>query len=165
MNVVKTLLMFNVHGDDNWRHNISGAPELFWPVGILFLLGIVLGLYSLWKSWRRERRCVTTQRTCSRLFALLLTFVWFILALLPAAASDEGIPHALRSILMLPPALIFAALAGVWLYDLIKNHWGGKIAKTLAAIFLVSVAVFAYVDYFVSGREIRTSPALSVRIT
>ena len=44
--------MFNVHGDDNWRHNVSGAPELFWPVGILFLLGIILGLYSLWKSWR-----------------------------------------------------------------------------------------------------------------
>ena len=84
-----------------------------------------------------------------RAFRVAPQFVWFILALLPAAASDEGIPHALRSILMLPPALILAALGGVWLYNLMKNHWGRNIAHNVAAIFLISVAVFAYVDYFV----------------
>ena len=54
VNIVKTVLMFNFHGDNNWRQNISGAPELFWPVGILFVLGILLGLYSLWKSWTKR---------------------------------------------------------------------------------------------------------------
>ena len=42
VNIGKEALMFNYHGDYNWRQNVSGAPELFWPVGILFLLGIVL---------------------------------------------------------------------------------------------------------------------------
>ena len=45
VNIAKEALMFNWHGDYNWRQNVSGAPELFWPVGILFLLGIVLAIY------------------------------------------------------------------------------------------------------------------------
>jgi len=31
--------MFNFYGDPNMRHNYSGDPELFFPVGILFLIG------------------------------------------------------------------------------------------------------------------------------
>ena len=43
VNTIKTLGMFNCAGDWNWRHNYSGSPELFWPVGILFLIGITDG--------------------------------------------------------------------------------------------------------------------------
>jgi clan AA aspartic protease len=143
VNIGKTLLMFNVHGDNNWRHNVSGAPELFLPLGILFLIGIVGGLYSLRKKWRsRERSLLPT-------FALLLTFLWFLLGMLPAVFSGEGIPHALRSILMLPPALIFATLGGIWLYGIIKTHGLRTVAIMIAVIFFISVAVFAYVDYFI----------------
>src|ERR1019366_3581069 len=40
-NAYKTALMFNWHGDRNWRHNISRGPQLFWPVGIFFILGMI----------------------------------------------------------------------------------------------------------------------------
>ena len=54
VNVAKEILMFNYHGDYNWRQNISGAPELFWPVGILFILGIALAILgnvvALWPA-------------------------------------------------------------------------------------------------------------------
>ena len=146
-NFAKTLLMFNVHGDDNWRHNFSGAPELFWPVGILFVIGIVLGLAWLW----RERK--VWHESKMMLFGWLTVFAWFILTALPAAASDESIPHALRSILMLPPAMTLAALGGIWSYDFIKKHWNRKAAIGVAAIFLIGVAVFAYVDYFIFWAE------------
>ena len=152
VNTAKTLLMFNVHGDDNWRHNVSGAPELVWPVGILFVVGTILGLYSLWKSWRAKTLRDETKNMLPG-FALLLAFLWFVLAMLPAAASDEGIPHALRSILMLPPAIVFAALGGTWLYNLIRNHWGRNVARTIAAVLLAAVAVFAYIDYFIIWAE------------
>ena len=46
-NTWKTLAMFNLQGDGNLRHNVMGRPELFWPVGILFLVGIAIGLRSL----------------------------------------------------------------------------------------------------------------------
>lgn len=147
-NIVKIALMFNFHGDDNWRHNISGAPELFWPVGILFLLGIVLGLYSLWKSWRRKTMRDDTNNIVPA-FPLLLVFSWIVLAAIPAAASDEGIPHALRSILMLPPAMIFAALGGVWLFQTMKDKWGMNFSRIVAFIFILTVGIFGYVNYFI----------------
>jgi len=153
-NLAKTLLMFNVYGDGNWRHNYSGAPELFFPVGILFVIGIVLGCVWLRKYWRSShsrKKSVLSENP--PLFGLLLVFCWFILALLPAALSDEGIPHALRSILMLPPAIIFSALAGIWLYRLIKPYWGRTATAIIVALFLVSTAAFAYVDYFVKWAE------------
>jgi hypothetical protein len=82
-------------------------------------------------------------------FALLLTFLWFILAMLPAVFSWEGVPHALRSILMLPPALIFATLGGTWLYGIMKTYGVRTVAIGIACIFVISVAVFGFVDYFI----------------
>jgi 4-amino-4-deoxy-L-arabinose transferase-like glycosyltransferase len=153
VNVAKEALMFNWHGDYNWRQNISGASELFWPVGILFLIGIAVAAWSLWKSWRRRKEVVTNNVFPP--FALLLTFVWIALGILPAAASDEGIPHALRSILALPPAMIFAAIGGVWLYRLMKDRWRWHIAATrsIAIVFLIVVGVFGYVNYFVTWAQ------------
>ncbi len=159
INFGKTMLEFNVHGDTNWRQNISGAPELFWPVGILFLLGIILGIYTLIKR-RRKNRGVSPAgppTTASSVFdvaslssfGLWLTFLWFILAAIPAAASDEGIPHALRSLLMVVPAMIFAAIAGIWIYNLVRNHASKNAARFLGVVFLIVVAFFGYYDYFI----------------
>jgi len=148
VNIAKVALMFNFHGDLNWRHNISGAPELFWPVGILFVLGIVLGLCSLWKSGRSKTMREDSQNLLPT-FPLLLIFSWIILAGIPAAASDEGIPHALRSILMLPPAMLFAAIGGVWLYQIMKEKMDKNFARIVAFIFILTVGIFGYVNYFV----------------
>jgi len=146
VNLTKEALMFNFHGDNNWRQNISGAPELFWPVGILFVLGIVLGLYSLWRSWRKKKG---DDNNPFPAFGILLTLIWLIIGILPAAASDEGIPHALRSILALPPALILAALGGVWLYGIIKKYWHTRAAQIIGIVFILVVAVFGYYGYFI----------------
>ncbi len=148
VNIMKEALMFNFHGDNNWRQNISGAPELFLPVGILFLLGIALGIYFLIRRARKKHITAENEKLFP-LFGILLTFAWLIFGILPAAASDEGIPHALRSILALAPALIFAALGGVWLYRAIKKYLNAAVAKTLTIIFIAIVSVFGYYDYFV----------------
>jgi len=148
VNLWKTLLMLVIHGDENWRHNLSGAPELFLPVAILFLAGVALGLYSLRKTWKKKT-WLHDAKNMFPAFGLLLVFFWFVLAILPAAASDEGIPHALRSILMLPPTLIIAALSGVWLYSIIKKLWSAKTVNIIVIAFLVATAGFAYVEYFV----------------
>ena len=42
LSTIRTLGMFNIRGDCNIRHNFRCQPELFLPVGILFLLGIYL---------------------------------------------------------------------------------------------------------------------------
>ena len=149
LNVGKTLAMFNFTGDGNWRQNIAGAPELYFPVGILFLLGIVLALMSLWRSIKKKNEDGGVLRAQYPAFSVLIIFVWFILAVLPAAASDEGIPHALRSILTLPPAIFLAAIAGVWAYQVIRDNGFKKTATTLMLLFVVIVGANAYISYFI----------------
>jgi 4-amino-4-deoxy-L-arabinose transferase-like glycosyltransferase len=154
-NVGKTLAMFNFKGDGNWRQNIAGAPELFWPVGLLFLLGIVLSAgFLLWKKMNPQSVIGSPSPEQSKIanygFGLWLMFAWFILAILPAAASDEGIPHALRSILTLPPAIFFAAFAGVWAYYKIRNNGLKKTATVIMLLFVVIVGTNAYVSYFIT---------------
>jgi len=173
-NIGITSLMFNFRGDSNWRHNLSGAPELFFPVGIMFLVGFVLSIIALTRR-RGQNENETTNG--SNRFTLWLMFVWFALAIIPEAASDEGIPHALRAILVIPPVMYFAALGGVKFYNLVKKYWSAHAAETLAIITLVAIGVAAYGKYFLEwapnpnvagafntdyvaiGREINALPA------
>jgi 4-amino-4-deoxy-L-arabinose transferase-like glycosyltransferase len=135
LNIFKTLFMFNFVGDFNWRHNLSGNPELDVLVGVLFVVGILILLKN---------------RSNSEIqFINYILFGWFFLAMLPVVISNEGIPHALRAILMVIPAVIFAAIAGIIIYEkliLLKNK---KTINIIFGIFLVVVFLNTYYAYFV----------------
>jgi 4-amino-4-deoxy-L-arabinose transferase-like glycosyltransferase len=130
-NTLKTALMFNLHGDENYRQNLGGQPELNIFVGIMFILGILLALSRLKDL---------------RYFALLAVFV---VMLLPEALTAEGIPHALRAIGALDATLVLAAVGISYLID----QWYGvfpanQVARStgLAAI-LVLLGLSAYQGY------------------
>lgn len=127
-NFVKTLAMFNIAGDFNWRHNLAGSPQLWWPVGILFLIGV-------WQAFKNFR--------WPRAFVLL----WFTMMLLPVALSNESLPHALRAVVLIPPAMIFAALG---LEYIIKNWKPARpaIATTFLFVFFTANIIHAYNAYF-----------------
>jgi len=143
INTAKTLGMFSIVGDFNWRHNFAGRPELFLPVGLIFLLGIAIGALSIFKRFFTKRRSQ---------YALAYTFLlaWFGFAMLPVVISSEGIPHALRAILMIPPTLIVAAAGGMTLYkyagDKIKNQ---KLLNVATALLLLILLFESYNTYFV----------------
>lgn len=99
---VLSLGMFNVRGDFNWRHNIAGSPELFWPISIAFLIGIALTTRRLVRTIRHKDWSVVAPAG----FLIVSFFVF----LLPALLSTEGLPHALRSIGATVPAYIFAGI-------------------------------------------------------
>ncbi len=144
LNIVKTLGMFNFRGDGNWRHNYPDRPELFWPVGILFLAGIFLSIRNMIRN-SRFKNGTGGEFT----FPLFILFLWFALGAAPAVISNEGLPHALRSILMIPPAILFAGIGGVTTYDFLKKYilsfW-----LPLAGIIFLSLLVFeAYDTYFI----------------
>src|SRR5581483_11607906 len=42
--VPRTLLMFNVHGEENWLMNLSGRPAFDPITGALFLMGLALAV-------------------------------------------------------------------------------------------------------------------------
>ncbi len=145
-NILKTLAMFNFVGDGNWRHNYSGRPQLFWPVGILFVVGIISGIKSIWQNFR-SRAAVNSGE--NKTFAFLLLFLWFALGAAPAVFSNDGIPHALRSILMAPPVFIFGGVGGIAAYDFLKRRITSFWLPLASIIFLLLFAFEAYNTYFV----------------
>ncbi len=142
MNTVKTLGMFNFAGDWNWRHNYSGNPELFWPVGLLFIIGIIVGI---WKTMK-----IKIQEGVEKRFSFLLVFLWFFLAMLPVVISNEGLPHALRSILMIPPVMILCGIGGVAVYDWLKKRIPEYWLRAVVAFFAAFIVSNAYYSYFIA---------------
>lgn len=159
LNIVKTIGMFFVYGDSNSRHNLPGSPELFWPVALFFAIGIAIGIkrtffrtihnvqnreqFGKFKLW-----ILDLFRTSDFGFSIL--FMWLIVAALPVVISNEGIPHALRSILMIPPAMILAGVGSVLTYDWIKNK---NIPKTLlnisVGLLLGFIGMYTFYTYFI----------------
>jgi len=136
INILKTAGMFNFVGDSNWRHNYPGQPELFWPVGILFLIGLILSFKS--HSLKIEN------------WKLKIPLAWLAFAALPVIISNEGMPHALRALLMAPPVFIFAGAGGIWLYEfIISKAKNRKLFNAFVFIFLSLLVFQAYFAYFI----------------
>ncbi len=149
---ILTLGMFNVWGDCNARHNLNCAPQLFWPVGILFLIGLILTIRAAFLGAQKSEILSTKPQTNHKsqitnhkrfwnlnfgnwnLFgvwslefgisrsAALLLFIWFIALMLPATLTREGLPHALRAIGLIPPVMILAGLGGAWLWSKTRQY-------------------------------------------
>lgn len=132
LNTLKTIGMFFFVGDGNWRHNFSGAPELFWPVAIFFLIGTILAL----KNFSEEK------------VQSGFIFSWFVLAMAPVVFSSEGIPHALRSLLLIPPVFLLAALGARWTYHFFRYRFNLRILNAGAFVVLLFVAFYGYKEYF-----------------
>jgi len=138
-NARDTFAMLLTHGDRNWRHNVSGSPELWLPVGLLFLLGLI------WCLTGRPKRFGFPHDWAP---GLLLT--WLGVGALPAILSNEGTPHSLRSILMIPPVYLIAAIGFIGVYRSWPPH---RLRTAIAAVFLAGVAVQGYTQYFVVWRN------------
>jgi len=130
-NLEATLLMFHVHGDDNRRHNLSGAPMLDPITGLLFLAGLVLVV-----------------RGKSRPLAPML-LAWVPVMLLPNLLSVEGVPHGLRSCGVLPAVALLGGIALDSVCDLLRRRSGPRIAAATAALAIVLIGCWTGYRYFV----------------
>lgn len=126
---VKTLGMFNIVGDYNWRHNYSGAPALNWLVGLLFLIGLIAAVRNV------RAGCHIS----------LLVLVWWLVMLLPAILTVEGLPHALRTLGAAPPAYILAALG---LTALLRQS--KKLTPVILTACLLIPAASNFHQYFIT---------------
>ncbi|OGZ99772.1 MAG: hypothetical protein A3D41_04380 [Candidatus Sungbacteria bacterium RIFCSPHIGHO2_02_FULL_41_12b] len=158
---IKTLGMFNVRGDCNQRHNFNCEPELFWPVGILFLAGVY---YSFSRIWRWMKNSFSKTPNGISVFPHLFIMVWFLVMMLPSTLTKEGIPHAIRSIGLIVPVFIFAGLGSSFLlhqlfyrfhlfYDgkerLNHEHWRVRRGAVIfIAFFIIFAVVNTYDTYF-----------------
>jgi hypothetical protein len=119
-----------VRGDSDWGLNISCAPLLLWPVGLLFVLGVVL---AGWKVMRRG----------SDALAAGLLLVWLMVMLVPTAISGDT--SALRSLGTVTPVFLLAGWAAAWMFE--RVGWKSARLVFVAAV-LATGGVEAY-RYFV----------------
>lgn len=122
-NTIKTLGMFNFKGDGNWRHNYSNKPELQWFIGLLFIFGIFIEILLLLKLNKISKKILFEIKYSKdkKIFSIVI-LSWIILGVIPVIFSNEGIPHALRSILIIPPVYITVAIGGYYLYKIITRY-------------------------------------------
>ncbi|HSX01274.1 MAG TPA: glycosyltransferase family 39 protein, partial [Candidatus Saccharimonas sp.] len=99
-NIARTLLMFNLRGDENFRHNFAAEPMLNAFVGLMFIFGILVSISRL--HLRRYR-------------ILLLLFV---ILLAPAALSNTGVPNAAHAAAALPIVAVLAAVGISYMLEL-----------------------------------------------
>jgi hypothetical protein len=144
-----SLAQFNFFGDQNWRHNLPPWPELFPIIGIFFLAGFFYFIYEFFfLLWRRIRAGERSERFI--LVALLLS--WFFVMMLPEAISAEGLPHALRSIGMMPVALLLAAFAIEAVFRWAQKAKYAKYKEviwTLLIVLVVGSGIWSVKQYFV----------------
>lgn len=133
-NIGKTAGMFNFRGDWNPRHNIAGRPILFWPIGIIFIFGLFFSIRGLFKNNVR----ITS----------LILLSWLAIAALPVVISNEGIPHALRAILMAPPVFIISAAGGIYLYDWFARKINKRALFAVCSLLLTALTFEAFYSYF-----------------
>lgn len=93
----KSFLKFFWHGDYNWRHNLAGAPQVLWPVGILFVIGFAVSVKEIIRQKFRS-------------FGFWFLIFGFFIMSLPEILTTEGLPHALRSIGTIPFVFMFSGL-------------------------------------------------------
>jgi hypothetical protein len=132
---VRTLLMFNVTGDENYRHNLAGEPLLNAFVGLMFVAGILIGISRL-----HERR-------------YRLLFVYFIMLLLPALLTSVGVPNAARAAATLPIVLALAAVGISYMLELWYRTFpinsAARVTGQAAIIVLLGLSMFqGYTQYF-----------------
>ncbi len=87
-NLLKVLLMFNVYGDENYRHNLSTEPLLNAFAGIMLIAGLLVAI----------------SRLHLKRYQILLTTL--CLLLFPAVLATTGVPNSSWAVGALP--LIFA---------------------------------------------------------
>lgn len=162
-NIGLTLGSFFVYGDGNWRHNISGRPLLSPPVALFFLLGIVLLFRLLWKTFRKNKAALGEHGWAP---PLLVSGSWIAVGSLPVVISNEGIPHALRSILIIPPIMIISAIGCIHFFSVLKRRFGasgkGRALIVIAPLVLALVGFDGYWSYFhVWGKDPNTPAAFA----
>lgn len=122
-NISKSILMFNVDGDKNGRHNYPGKPALNPILGLLFIGGLVLALKNI------------------RSFYNSFFILYFTLSLVPSIVSTPyETPNMLRAFTAIPSTMYFIGLALQKLFSIFekkKLYYGSVL---LIMLLIISIA-------------------------
>ncbi len=143
-----SLIKYNFWGDQNWRHNYAPYPVLDPFVGTFFLAGF---LAVLWRTVTLIGLRLRENDRDLRLVRYTFLLASFFVMLIPEFLTDEGLPHALRSIGTQMPVFLMATIPAFWLYEKARRSLPGtKLALVSLLICTLGLsAVFNLTKYFV----------------
>ncbi len=152
-NILLTAGMLYWQGDANWRHNYDHRPEVFWPVALFMTIGMAFAIREMLEPASPEVSLPP-----------VLLLLWIVCGAVPAVLSSENVPHALRSILMLPTIAVFAAIGATQSLSVL-TRWVSP-TKLAAAVILLACALVgetAYTYFHLWARAPQTSAAFDVK--
>jgi Dolichyl-phosphate-mannose-protein mannosyltransferase len=134
-NLGATLLMFNVSGDMNYRHNLAGMPMLNAFVGLMFVAGLIVAVS---KVHERKYR-----------FVILMFFAMLI----PAVITSVGVPDAARAAGSMPLVFLLAAIGISYMLDMWYRTFpinsAARTSGQFAILILLALSLFqGYTQYF-----------------
>jgi len=120
-NVGKTILMFDLRGDVNGRHNYPFKPALNPAVGSFFIFGLIITI-------------INRRKPINRLF-----LVYFLIGLLPALFTyPHENPHMLRTFTVLPSLVYFIGQTIILIIKKTPNKYLNTITFGLLILFSLS---------------------------
>ena len=147
---IRTLQAPFLFGAGNWVHAISYAPLLHPFVGLACFIGFLLAVCSI-AHRIRLLSCGAAARIIQPYGATVLLVFTFVMAV-PGIITTEGIPHSLRLAGILPPLIIFAALAAELgisaLTRLASDRSGRLMLNASIGIAAIMLTQSAYYEYF-----------------
>lgn len=143
-----SLIKYNFVGDQNWRHNYPPYPVLDPIIGTFFLAGLIFSIGMLIQLLRKRLR---EGRRDIELPVHALLIGGFVTMLAPEFLTDEGLPHALRSIGTQPFVFLFATIPIVFVYRRIARAKAGSALAVAGFLFLVLAGSAAWniTKYFI----------------
>ncbi len=161
--VIKTLGMFSVHGDPQWKYNLSGKP-IFDP---LMSAGLYAGaVLCIWLMVQRRGRASVASNTSERDApqrpgvtaapaelppdgaALLL--IWFVVMIIPGMITTDP-PETLHTFATVPVVCTLPAVGFLALWALFKRRWPlpNHTGAALATALIVAEGIATAISYFV----------------
>lgn len=143
-----SLLKYNFWGDQNWRHNYPPYPVLDPFVGTFFLAGF---LFVIWQTVTLLGKRLRDGDRDLRLLRNVFLLGSFFAMLVPEFLTDEGLPHALRSIGTQMPVFLMAMIPAFWIYEkALRSQAGAKLAfLSILVVALGLSATWNLTKYFV----------------
>jgi hypothetical protein len=126
--VPRSLLAFQLIGDDNPRHNLPFLPLLSFIPAMLAPLGLAI-CFSRWRQGR---------------YAMLP--VWLGIALVPGAITLEA-PHASRLLDAIIPLALLIGVAADWLFGMLQTVLPRRFGWLVAALALTAALLTVTAEY------------------
>lgn len=138
-----TFASFLAFGDQNWRHNFPWIPIVLPIWGIILFIGVGWGIGAFIKQIGKRivGKGLKDKKRLWDLVVWVFLIVWWGLMLMPSIMTNEGLPHALRSIGAIPPTFI--------LVGFIINKWSKTFkTKAIFALLMILSGIFSVYAYF-----------------